>query len=132
MSFNSQALLESLQILHWCLQEIPSCTTCSKTFSTMQSYRRHCNAHVGIYRYRCQFCNKGFSCTKDMKQHLTGHTNMNYFKCTECNETFRYDKHLKEHGRLVHNHAMWKCFRCLFKKIKMLFACQFAYFFTII
>ncbi|CRL07467.1 CLUMA_CG020435, isoform A [Clunio marinus] len=91
------------------------CEICSKSFSTITSYKEHMITHSKDsvkLQLKCEECGKWLKNNRCLKSHMLLHANIDY-KCTICDYVTKKEKLLKNHVITRHtSDRPWTCEEC--------------------
>lgn len=73
------------------------CTTCSKSFKTLQSLQGHERTHTGERPYKCDQCDYAAALPSSLRTHKMKHTGEKPFKCELCDFRCRIQPTLRTH-----------------------------------
>ncbi|KAK7104085.1 hypothetical protein V1264_018856 [Littorina saxatilis] len=81
-----------------------TCEVCGKSFTRMETYRKHRIIHTADKPHMCPECGKCFRTKSYLTQHVKGHSNkvLRPFICVHCNKSYHSARYLKEHTLVVH------------------------------
>lgn len=82
------------------------CTTCSKSFFTISTLKKHIESHRAK-DMPCEFCGKLFSCMNNLRTHLYYHQDPK-FECDfeGCGKKFFMRKLLRAHMNVIQLHSL--------------------------
>ena len=86
---------------------IYDCEICGNRYKTAYSWKKHTDAHKGIFKKTCHLCQKGFRDGYSLQQHLASHSEIREFKCKICERDYRYKRDYVCHMRKKHEQTIY-------------------------
>ncbi|XP_050681359.1 zinc finger protein 782-like [Leptidea sinapis] len=105
--FHSQWNLKKHLAIHTSKKKLYTCADCSRTYSTLSSFKTHQITHSTDRPYSCNFCSKRFKRFQELRYHMYKHTGEKPFNCLQCQENFVTRKGLYIHYEKEHPGKNW-------------------------
>lgn len=87
------------------------CYLCDTSFAHASRMKEHIHKHMGIKPYKCSICDMKFSRIVDLRRHQVSHTQDRQYRCCSFDKTFNKDKGLGK--KYVIKHFGIKSYMCI-------------------
>ncbi|XP_047519430.1 zinc finger protein 239-like isoform X1 [Pieris napi] len=88
------------------------CALCSRSFTHLNSLRRHLRSHSGDRNYLCNVCGKSLTSREHLKFHIRIHTGYKPNVCKTCGKGFVKKCNLTLHERVHSGEKPYVCSHC--------------------
>lgn len=92
-------------------QQILTCRTCYKVFTTVEGLRCHKRLHTGAM-FKCKICDKEYTRQNHLQRHELTHGKRKVHVCKICNKTLTRFEHLKRHLTIHLKEKPYQCNIC--------------------
>ncbi|VVC93635.1 unnamed protein product [Leptidea sinapis] len=104
--FHSQWNLKKHLAIHTSKKKLYTCADCSRTYSTLSSFKTHQITHSTDRPYPCNFCSKRFKRFQELRFHINKHTGEKPYKCPVCGKGFASSGNCYSHKTRMHPSQM--------------------------
>ena len=97
---DTESIQSSSQLNNQCRFQ---CSTCLKSFRTLNQAEKHALVHKEIRIYACEYCSIILPSKLKLKEHLRSHKQTRPYQCSVCTAVFSTSTNLYRHERNIHH-----------------------------
>jgi len=79
-----------------------TCKTCGRSFTRVDTLKKHELTHSGLKPHACEVCEKTFSRRDGLNRHVKRHDKNVGFPCEKCSKRFMSRSDLERHEMAMH------------------------------